>query len=41
MDKDFVLAEIRRTAEQNGGVPLASRRRRPLHGIEAGRVKIG
>lgn len=34
MDKDFILSEIKRTAEQNGGVPLGYTRFAKLTGIK-------
>ena len=34
MDKDFILAEIKRTAEQNGGAPLGHRKFAKLTGIK-------
>lgn len=34
MDKDFILSEIKRTAEQNSGVPLGSRKFANVTGIK-------
>lgn len=34
MDKDFILAEIKRTAEQNGGAPLGQRKFAKITGIK-------
>ena len=34
MDKDFILSEIKRTADQNGGAPLGHRKFAKLTGIK-------